>query len=486
MFRLTTEPISGPLLSPDEASGAVVVFEGRVRNVNEGRDVVRLEYEAFPELAEKEGSRILELAMSNFPIMAAACVHRTGLLEIGEVAIRVEVAAGHRREAFEACEFIVNEAKRSVPIWKKEHYAEGASEWISNSVASLSETEYYDRQMRLSEVGPEGQEKLRAAKVLVVGAGGLGCPALMYLAAAGVGTIGVCEPDSLELGNLHRQVLYSTTEVGRPKVGLAARKLRELNPFIEVREHSVPLTLANAEALCAEYDVILDCTDSLETKFLLNDAVVESGKTLVCAAIYQYEGQLFTVFPGGPCLRCFWPQQPPSACVGSCAEVGVLGVVPGVLGALQACEALKILLGLPVAKGALTLVDLLNLDMKQLNVTRNETCAACGSGDKQKGPWWEITASGPQDLAGFTLVDIREADELQNEPLPIQVAAWAPMSSTSPEEILAIAEGPILLVCRSGGRTANMAIACEETGVKRVYSLAGGRNGLLQNPGFAG
>jgi adenylyltransferase/sulfurtransferase len=485
MFKLTAQPITGPLLDPTQENGAVVVFEGRVRNTNEGKDVLRLEYEAFSELAEQEGTRILKEASKTFPISEAACVHRTGLLELGEVAIRVEVAARHRKEAFEACMFIVDEAKRSVPIWKKEHYAEGASEWISNASQTLKESEYYDRQMRLPEVGPEGQAKLKNAKVLVVGAGGLGCPALMYLAAAGVGTLGLCEPDVLELGNLHRQVLYGASEVGQSKARLAAEKLRKLNPFIEIHEYPFLLTKHNAATLFEGYDLILDCTDSLETKFLLNDAAVSAGKTLIIAAIYQYEGQLFTVAPGGPCLHCLWPETPPPGCVGTCAEVGVLGVVPGVLGTLQALEAVKIILGLPTNPSALTLVDLLSFEVRQIKVERNESCPSFKGNISQSGPWWEVTAAGPQDLEGFMLVDIREADELETEPLPIEVHAWKPKSSTPPEEILALTEGNILLVCRSGGRTGQMASMFDEAGVKRVYSLVGGRNGLLTNPGFA-
>lgn len=484
-FRLTAKPIVESLLQPGAENGAVVVFEGRVRNTNDGKQVLRLEYEAFPELAEQEGLRIVDEACKRFPISAAACVHRIGMLELGEVAIRVEVAGGHRKEAFDACMFIVDEAKRTVPIWKKEHYAKGASGWISNHAAALNETDYYGRQMRLPEVGLEGQQKLKAAKVLVVGAGGLGCPALMYLAAAGVGTLGICEPDVLEVGNLHRQVLYGANEVGHQKAMLAVEKLRRLNPFISVREHNSLLTKTNSKELCQEYDLILDCTDSLETKFLLNDAAVAAGKTLIVAAIYQYEGQLFTVAPGGPCLRCLWPEAPPSSCVGTCAEVGVLGVVPGVLGTLQALEAIKIILGLPANVGSLTLVDLLSFEVRQIKVERSETCPAFNGGIVENMHWWEVAASGPQDLEGFTLVDIREADELESEPLPIEVDAWKPKSSTPPEEILALSEGNILLVCRSGGRTAQMASAFDEAGVNRVYSLVGGRNGLIANPGFA-
>lgn len=477
LFRLTTEPILGPISEPPYSIGAVITFEGRVRNINAGKTVIRLEYDSYRELAEREGLRILEDAKARFRLETAICVHRVGMLELGEVAIRVEVTAAHRRAAFEACEWIVDEVKRTVPIWKKEHYADGHSGWLNIQAAAPTESDYYSRQIRLPELGEQGQEKLRSASVLVVGAGGLGCPALLYLAAAGVGRLGVCEPDTVEISNLHRQILYTVDDVGLHKSEVAADKLRRLNPFIQVEEIRSAICRANATRLCSGYDFILDCTDNFQTKFLLNDCAVGLGKTLVSASIYKSEGQIFTCRPGGPCLRCLWPQQPPADCVGNCAEVGIFGFVAGVFGCLQAAQAIRAILGQVFIEDNLTFFDLETLETKNMSVPNDPNCPATGN-VREEIPPWELQASSKDDLAGFTLIDVREAEELQNEPLPFELDAWAPMSATRPEAMLEIADGPILLVCRSGSRTARIASYLYGLGETRVFSLAGGRRTL--------
>ncbi|HEY3781497.1 MAG TPA: ThiF family adenylyltransferase [Fimbriimonadaceae bacterium] len=484
MFRLVTEPIQGPLIDPEESSGAVVVFEGRVRNTNEGREVIRLEYEAFDPLATQEANQIIEAVLKRYKVQQIACVHLVGSLELGEVAIRVEVASGHRKEAFKACSAVVDEIKKRVPIWKKEHYVDGESEWLNiQAPPTDDEDAFYARQTRLPEVGAEGQAKLKAANVLVVGAGGLGSPALLYLAAAGIGTIGICEAETLEASNLHRQILFAHEEVGQPKSLLASERIQKLNPFITVNEHPFPLTRGNVGELVQQYDIVLDCTDNFETKFLLNDACVGLNKTLIFASVYQYEGQLFVVEPHGPCLRCLWPTQPAAGCVGNCAEVGVLGFVPGVLGTLQAAEAVKRMLGLNTVASSLILIDLVDLNITRISVAKDPACPTCGEGEVDE-LWWEIHPDSLDQLSQFAVVDIREEEELETEPLPIDADVWLPMSSVTPEEILSVSPGNILLVCRSGMRTARMANAFSEAGEKRVYSLAGGLSTLrrLQGP----
>ncbi|HZH97503.1 MAG TPA: ThiF family adenylyltransferase, partial [Fimbriimonadaceae bacterium] len=348
MFRISRDPITVEGVGEHSAAGAFVTFDGRVRDHNEGQAVLRLEYEAYDELAVSEGERILEEARQRFDVLGIECVHRVGLLEIGDVAVRVGVAAAHRGEAFRACEFVIDEVKRRVPIWKKEYYASGASDWInchSGEAAMEAEAAYYARQVRLPDLGQEGQSKLKAARVLVVGAGGLGSSALLYLAASGVGKIGISEDDVLSPSNLHRQVLYNWADVGKPKAALAARRLLALNPFVTAEVHA-RITTDNALAIFQDYDLVLDCTDNFRSKFLLSDAAVAARKPLVQASIYQYEGQLHVYDPkvNSPCLRCTWPEIPAEDCVGSCAEVGVMGVLPGVFGALQASEAIKLIL----------------------------------------------------------------------------------------------------------------------------------------------
>lgn len=467
MFRIVREPIEAAPLADDRAGG-YVTFEGRVRNHNEGQTVQALEYEAYDELAVAEGERILEEARRRFEILDATCIHRAGLLAIGDVAIRVEVSSAHRRAAFDACEYVVDEVKRRVPIWKKEHYVTGASGWINchtEESRADGEAAYYARQMRLPQVGPEGQGRLRAARVLMVGAGGLGSAALPYLAAAGVGTIGIADADVVDLSNLHRQTLYRVADVGRPKAEVAAERLRGLNPYIEVAVYDGRVVAANADELLAGYDVIVDGTDNFSTKFLLNDVAVRLGKPLVQASLYQAEGQMMVVAPGGPCLRCLWPEAPEDGCVGNCAEVGVLGVVPGVFGALQATEALKLILGIESpARDRLVTYDLLGMTLGSLLRPKNPDCPACRGAVAES---FEVDPSS--DLSGYRWIDVREDDERAAEPIPL--AESRPMSSFDASDLTG---GPFLLVCARGARSARLVREMRAQGRVEFWSLPGG------------
>lgn len=486
MFRIVRETIVGPLIESDVADGGLVVFEGRVRVTNDGQTVEALEYEAYDELAVAEGERILREALSRFPIRAVACVHRVGKLALGEVAIRVEVTAGHRREAFEACEFVVDETKRRVPIWKKEHYASGATDWLhADGRKAVTPSALYDRQLRVPEIGQAGQAKLGHARVLVVGAGGLGSPALTYLAAAGVGRLTILEPDRVEPSNLHRQPLYGWSDVGAAKARLAAERLRKLNPFVEVEAVSERLTPQNAERWIEDHDLVIDGTDNFKTKFLLNDACVRAGKPLVMASVHRWEGQIAVLAPEGPCLRCLWPEPPPDGCVGTCADDGVVGVVPGILGSLQALEAIKWILGVASPSGDWVLVDLRNLETQRIGIPRRPDCPTCGQ------PSDEATAShlmnSPETpyevfpgspLEGYLIVDIRESHEVESEPLPLPEVLTMPMSMfdlDAPE--LAEAER-ILLVCHAGVRSDHLAVALRQNGDGRYFTLVGGLLGL--------
>ncbi len=222
---------------------------------------------------------------------------------------------------------------------------------------------------------------MRAARVLVVGAGGLGVPVLSYLAGAGVGRIGIIDADHLEASNLHRQPLYSFADIGQSKAQLAATRLRALNPDIEIQPYGQRLTAANAAELVSGWDLVIDCTDNFSTKFLINDVCVNAAKPAILSSIYQYEGQLQVIRPDrhGACLRCIWPHATRDGLVGNCAEAGVLGPVPGVFGSLQALEALKILLGLPGQLGdELLVMDLLTLEVSRMKARRASVCGgAC-------------------------------------------------------------------------------------------------------------
>ncbi len=380
----------------DPASGGYASFEGWVRDHNEGRRVERLEYEAFEALAIKEGERIVADAVARFGVSRAACVHRVGSLGIGDLAVWVGVSSAHRGEAFAACRYIIDEVKHRVPIWKKEHYTDGDSGWVNCERCAAAAHDHdhdhahapddsgrdiqhdYSRQVALPEVGAAGQAKLAAASVLVVGAGGLGVPVLQYLVAAGVGRIGILDGDHVEASNLHRQPLYGIADIGRAKATAAAERLAALNRDAQVDAIASHATRENIDELVARHDLVVECTDNFRAKFLVNDAVVRAGKPAVFASVHQYEGQLqvYRPEPNWPCLRCLWPAAPRDGLVGNCAEAGVLGPVPATLGAMQAMQALQLILGLDAGSSpALVMVDLLTLETRRVSARRDPDCS---------------------------------------------------------------------------------------------------------------
>ncbi|MDA8066394.1 MAG: molybdopterin-synthase adenylyltransferase MoeB [Thermaerobacter sp.] len=238
----------------------------------------------------------------------------------------------------------------------------------------------YSRHILLPEVGGAGQRRLLAARVLLLGAGGLGSPTAYYLAAAGVGTLGICDPDVVDLSNLQRQILHAEADLGRPKVDSAAEKLRALNPDVRVVCHRTGIDRGNALDLLADYDLVVDGTDNFATRYLVADACHLAGKPLVHGSIFRFEGQVTVFLPGeGPCYRCLYPEPPPAGLVPSCQEAGVLGVLPGIIGTVQAAEAIKLLLGIgrPLV-GRLLTYDALEMDFHTLAVHRDPACSLCG------------------------------------------------------------------------------------------------------------
>jgi molybdopterin/thiamine biosynthesis adenylyltransferase/molybdopterin synthase catalytic subunit/rhodanese-related sulfurtransferase len=505
-FAIATTDIDAAVLRDGlrhPGAGGFCAFEGWVRDSNEGRAVDGLEYEAYAELAVAEGERILAEAIARYGVTDARCVHRTGQLGIGDMAVWVGASAPHRDEAFRACRYIIDEIKHRLPIWKKEHYVTGESDWVAcRHVYREHEHEHghaqhhhahdapfapdYSRQTRLREVGDAGQARLAAARVLVIGAGGLGCPAISYLAGAGVGTLGIVDGDRLDASNLHRQTLYDARDVGELKVELAARRVAALNPAVQVRTFAEPLHAGNAVEVFGQFDLVLECTDDMRSRFLSSDAAVLSGTPLVLASVYQYEGQLQVVQakPGTPCLRCLWPQEPAPGVTGNCVESGVLGPVPGVLGALQAMEALKILLDLPRPRDhALLLFNLLDHGVQRLPIDAAAGCAMHGGcvavarrALATAQPEGEVDLRferlGQALAAGFTLVDLREAGEIEAEPLdaPARRIPVADIAAHAGE----LADGRFLLVCAGGRRSAQAARLLRGQGLLHVHSLAGG------------
>ena len=507
LFRFSEQPLDTAALQRelrDDSCGGFAAFEGWVRNHNEGHAVTRLEYEAFVELADKEGARIVAEAVRRFGVTRAACVHRVGSLAIGDVAVWVGASAAHRDEAFRACRFIIDEVKHRVPIWKKEHYVNGDSGWVNcercastahdhdhghdhaHADSHPAHTPDYSRQVALREVGPQGQARLRAASVLVVGAGGLGVPVLQYLAGAGVGRLGIVDGDRLEPSNLHRQTWYALADCGREKAALAATRVQSLNPEVRVDVHALRLDAGNAERLSQAYDLIIDCSDNFSTKFLLNDVALRMRKPVLFASVYQYEGQLQLVAgdDDSPCLRCVWPEATRDGIVGNCAEAGVLGPVPGVFGSLQALEALKLLLGLPgLAKDEMLIFDLVTLSAQRLRARRAADCAAH---QRAGGP---LNAASALELelrfatladalaAGFALIDVRDARERLAEPVAVS-SLHLPMSKLLSEAVNLEQSGRYLLFCATGKRSAAAADLLHSQGLRGCRSLRGGLKGL--------
>jgi adenylyltransferase/sulfurtransferase len=253
---------------------------------------------------------------------------------------------------------------------------------------SAEQNRRYSRHVLVPEVGEAGQAKLLASKALLIGAGGLGSPAGLYLAAAGVGTIGLVDSDVVDLTNLQRQVLHTTASVGKPKTESAEATIRALNPDVKVVRHDLRLDASNVMDVIAPYDVILDGCDNFPTKYLVNDAAVLSGKTNVYGSIFRFDGQASTFVPrDGPCYRCLYPEPTPTEMAPSCDEAGVLGVLPGVVGLIQATEAIKALLGKgDLLKGRLLAYDALAMTFKQYKVRRDPKCAVCGDAPTIKAP----------------------------------------------------------------------------------------------------
>jgi len=354
----------------------------------------------------------------------------------------------------------------------------------------------YSRQVLLKEIGPQGQAALARARVLIVGAGGLGSPVLQYLAGAGVGVLGLVDADTLEAGNLHRQPIYALADVGRKKADLALAAVQRINPTVRVEAHAARFDAGNALALVRGYDVVVDCSDNFRTKYLINDAAVLAQRPAVFASVYQYEGQLQVYKPQAnhACLRCLWPDAIADGIVGNCAEAGVLGPVPGAFGALQALLTVKILVGMAgQLDGELLLLDFTNFSSVKLKAPRRAECRApeCAHIRKIDADEPERARPGIDPLEvhpleirldslaaaaqhGLEVIDIRTDQEFAASPSPGRHIAM-PALLANPG---ALPEGrEFLLVCASGKRSLAAARELHNRGIA-VRSLAGGLGGL--------
>jgi molybdopterin/thiamine biosynthesis adenylyltransferase/rhodanese-related sulfurtransferase len=359
-------------------------------------------------------------------------------------------------------------------------------------IFTADERARYARQLILPKFGEEGQRKLGAASVLVVGAGGLGSPVLLYLGAAGVGRIGIVEFDSVDVSNLHRQVLYGTRAVGASKAEESAARLRDLNPHVTVETHVTRLTRDNALEIIGAYDIVIDGTDNFATRYLINDACVLLGKPNVYGSVHRFEGQV-AVFDAarGPCYRCLYPDPPPPDLVPSCAEGGVLGVLPGVIGTLQATEAIKLIaaIGDPLI-GRLLLYDALASTFRTLRVQKDVNCPICSERptitalvdyeelcnplptDMKK----EITATELNDRLSrgedLLLVDVREQNEWNAGHL--YKAQHVPLSQFEQQYASIPRDRDVVVYCKMGGRSAHAQHHLQSLGYDRVTNLSGG------------
>ncbi len=369
----------------------------------------------------------------------------------------------------------------------------------------------YSRHLILPEVGYEGQQKLKAARVLCVGTGGLGAPLALYLAAAGVGTLGLVDFDTVDASNLQRQVIHSTATVGMLKVDSAEIMLKGLNPNLNVVKYNTMLTSANALEIFKDFDVIADGTDNFQTRYLVNDACVLTGKPNAYGSIFRFEGQA-SVFATeeGPCYRCLYPEPPPPGLVPSCAEGGVLGILPGLVGVIQATEVIKLILGIgDTLAGRLLLIDALGMNFRTLKLRKNPECPACGTHEiKELIDYDQFcgiekpTSAGPlevakdknvsgaivdgipqisvQDLAAkranneeFFLLDVREPHEY---PIANLGAPLIPVGSLESRlaEVPVAKDAEIVVHCRSGARSQKAAVILKNAGFTHVENLAGG------------
>jgi sulfur-carrier protein adenylyltransferase/sulfurtransferase len=359
----------------------------------------------------------------------------------------------------------------------------------------------YSRHLIMPEVGMEGQRRLKAASVLLIGAGGLGSPLGLYLTAAGVGRIGLVDFDVVDYSNLQRQVIHGTKDVGRPKLQSAKDRLTDVNPFVQIDTYETTLRSDNALELFEPYDVIIDGTDNFPTRYLTNDASVLLGKPNVYGSIFRFEGQASVFYPrgDGPCYRCLYPHPPPPGLVPSCAEGGVLGILPGIIGLIQAAEAVKLILGEGESLiGRLLLFNALQMRFRELKLRRDPTCPLCGEKptmrelidydqfcgvtppeeETTEAADWEITVT---DLKAkldrgepLSIIDVRDPHEWQICNLEAYGSKLIPLGQFAARMSELSSEDDIVVHCKMGGRSADAYRMLQQAGFKRIKNLKGG------------
>jgi adenylyltransferase/sulfurtransferase len=373
-------------------------------------------------------------------------------------------------------------------------------ERLANVALTPGDLSRYSRQLILPEVNADGQRRIKAARVLCIGAGGLGSPAALYLAAAGVGALGLVDADRVDASNLQRQILYGTGDVGKSKVEQARTRLQELNPEVEIVGHDVRFTSENASGLIATYDVIIDGSDNFPTRYLSNDVCVWARKPNIYGSVFRFEGQasVFSPHLGGPCYRCLFPEPPPPGAAPSCAEAGVLGVLPGIIGLIQATEALKLIIGAgETLAGRLLHFDALKMKFREFTLRRDPQCPVCGDIPTIFEPIdYEQFCAGPPEadwFAGpeetpvisvrelkakidrneaFTLIDVREPYEY--EMARIEGSRLIPLGELETRIDELPRQGTLVLQCHSGGRSEHAVRILQAAGFENAVNLEGG------------
>jgi molybdopterin/thiamine biosynthesis adenylyltransferase/rhodanese-related sulfurtransferase len=374
------------------------------------------------------------------------------------------------------------------------------AERLKEIALTREEMARYSRHLILPEVNVDGQRRIKAARVLCIGAGGLGSPAALYLTAAGIGTLGLVDADRVDASNLQRQILYGTGDVGKPKLEKARARLLEINPNIEIVRHDARLTSANATEIIAPYDLVIDGSDNFPTRYLSNDVCVFARKPNIYGSVFRFEGQASVFAPhlGGPCYRCLFPEPPPPGAAPSCAEAGVLGVLPGIIGLIQATEALKLILGAgETLAGRLLHFDALKMKFREFNLRRDPTCPVCGDAptifepiDYEQfcaGPaeddWFAAPAGVPtisvrqlktkMDMKeALTLIDVREPYEY--EIARIDGSRLIPLGELETHVSELPRTGTLVLQCHSGGRSEHAVRILQEAGFENALNLVGG------------
>jgi molybdopterin/thiamine biosynthesis adenylyltransferase/rhodanese-related sulfurtransferase len=374
------------------------------------------------------------------------------------------------------------------------------AERLKEIALTRDELARYSRHLILPEVNVDGQRRIKAARVLCIGAGGLGSPAALYLTAAGIGTLGLVDADRVDASNLQRQILYGTDDVGKPKLEKARARLLEINPNIEVVRHDARLTSANATEIIAPYDLVIDGSDNFPTRYLSNDVCVFARKPNIYGSVFRFEGQASVFAPhlGGPCYRCLFPEPPPPGAAPSCAEAGVLGVLPGIIGLIQATEALKLILGAgETLAGRLLHFDALKMKFREFNLRRDPACPVCGDAptifepiDYEQfcaGPaeddWFAAPAGVPtisvrelktkMDMKeALTLIDVREPYEY--EIARIDGSRLIPLGELETHVSELPRTGTLVLQCHSGGRSEHAVRLLQEAGFENALNLVGG------------